>query len=92
MNKTIKFTVLTAIAVICCVGGIHLKSSGNEDKPSGLTLMNIEALSSDKEQGGRACYSSGRYNSSKPEVLKCGTPCHYEPTELDWFPSTSTCR
>lgn len=79
--------VMFAIAATYNIGMLN-----NCQKMSGLILTNIEALANATEIGsGDPCYSDGKYNIDKPQVVKCGSPCKYEHIELPWFPSTSFC-
>jgi hypothetical protein len=59
---------------------------------SEFELANIEALANEEPFQGEPCYSSGTWNSDKPKVVVCGTPCHLEPMSLGIFPSISYCQ
>lgn len=94
--KVLKMAVL---AMVVAVSGMNIYNSQVESKNMDhLTLENVEALAGVivgegdiNEFAGKSCYSSGDYDADKPDVLKCGTPCKYEPTDLGWFPTTSYC-
>lgn len=94
--KTLKMTVL---AMVVAVSGMNIYNSQAESKNvDHLTLENVEALAGViveendmNEFAGKSCYNSGKFDADKPDVLKCGTPCKYEPTDLGWFPTTSYC-
>ncbi len=94
--KVLKMTVL---AMVVAVSGMNIYNSQMESKNvDHLTLENVEALAGVifeendmNDFSGKPCYNSGKFNSDKPDVLKCGTPCKYEPTDLGMFPTTSYC-
>ena len=86
-----KFVKVTFVAAIVIVSGINVFNAQKSDVLSDIVLANVEALAGD-EHSGKKCYSSGEYDIDEPEVLKCGIPCRYEPTDLPWFPSTSYCQ
>lgn len=82
--------VIAVVAIAAVIGHNVFKSQKNV-KLSDLVLANVEALAGGEIGSGDPCYSDGKYNIDKPEVVKCGTPCKYEHLELPFFPSTSNC-
>lgn len=92
MKNKVLVGIIAVFSIAAVVGyNVHISQNSNV-KLSDLVLTNIEALASTNEIGsGDPCYSDGKYDIDKPEVVQCGTPCKYEHLKLPWFPSTSNC-
>ena len=93
-----KILGIIAFAAIAAVAGWNYNQNINNVNLSDLALENVEALAGVifeendmNDFSGKPCYNSGKFNSDKSDVLKCGTPCKYEPTDLGMFPTTSYC-
>jgi len=82
---------LFALALLATAGYGVNKSMNSDANLSDLALANVEALANGEIKSGDSCYSNGVYDANKPKVVKCGSPCRYEPTALPFFPSTSYC-
>lgn len=74
--------------------GIYMSLSythTNKRELSNLQLSNIEALSTDEIEPGEPCYNEWKYDYNKPKAVVCGTPCKYEPANINFLQSTSIC-
>lgn len=90
MRKKSMFAAIAAIVAVSVAVG-YSDQSGKYSR-SNLAMANIEALTNEEDYSGKPCYNKGTYDISKPDVVVCGTPCKLEPTNLDWWQSTSKCQ
>lgn len=91
MKKVVKFAFVAAIAAVA--GYNVCQSQSVLNGMSDFALANVEALADGETiNPGDPCYNKATYDANKPKAVKCGSPCTYEPLNIDLWESTSWCN